>query len=127
MDRLQLLIVVIPRMVAEEAGTSSLRKAGTKIATNGSLNLTKKHSSPARQAQAQASQPQSWQEDAALAEEGVDEVDSEEGEQHYATVTSDQHTYTALRKGPQSGRYQRNPRANQLSHFSQFSRLPPGW
>ena len=114
-------------MVAEEAGTSSLRKAGTKIATNGSLNLTKKHSSPARQAQAQASQPQSWQEDAALAEEGVDEADSEEGEQHYATVTSDQHTYTALRKGPQSARYQRNPRANQLSHFSQFSRLPPGW
>ena len=66
------------RMAPEEAGTSSLRKAGTKIATNGSLNLNKKHSSPARQAQ--ASQPQSWQEDAALAEEGVDEVDSEEGE-----------------------------------------------
>ena len=83
--------------------------------------MNKKHLSPVRQ---QTTVTQSWQEDPTLNEEVVDDIDidSEENE-HYATL-GEQHHYSTLRKGSQSGsgpsRYQRN------SHFSQFSRLPPG-
>ena len=109
------------RTIADD-GNSTLRKAGSKIATNGSLNMNKKASSPVRQ----ASVLQSWQDDNTLNEEVVDDIDSEENE-HYATL-SEQHHYSTLRKSnnSSSSRHQRNPRTNQLSHFSQFSRLPPG-
>ena len=103
-------------------GNSTLRKTGSKIATNGSLNMNKKASGPVRQ----ASVLQSWQDDNTLNEEVVDEIDSEENE-HYATL-SEQNHYSTLRKAnnSSSSRHQRNTRNTQLSHFSQFSRLPPG-
>ena len=118
-------IIFVFRVSADDG---TLRKSGSKIATNGSLQIHKKHQnqSPVRQASV-VSPVQSWHEDIrdmGLNEEVVDDVDidSEENE-HYASV-SDQHHYSTLRKGSQSSsgpsRYQRN------SHFSQFSRLPPG-
>ena len=96
-----------------------------RIATNGSLNMTKKHLSPVRQAS--AVHHQSWQDDQDLNEEVVDDIidDVDEDGEHYATLT-DQNHYSTLRKMSGTNRYQRNPRTAQMSHFSQFSRLPPG-
>ena len=115
------------RNSTDDGNSNTLRKAGSKIATNGSLNMNKKHQSPVRQAS--VSQVQAWQEEPPLNEEVVDDIDSEENE-HYATLT-EQHHYSTLRKGNPassggSNRYQRNSRSAQMSHFSQFSRLPPG-
>ena len=88
--------------------------------------MSKKHQSPVRQAS--VLHAQSWQEEPALNEEVVDDIDSEDNE-HYATL-NEQHHYSTLRKGHPAGsgssRYQRNSRSAQMSHFSQFSRLPPG-
>ena len=85
--------------------------------------MNKKASGPVRQ----ASVIQSWQDDNTLNEEVVDEIDSEENE-HYATLSEHNH-YSTLRKAnnSSSSRHQRNTRNTQLSHFSQFSRLPPGF
>ena len=114
------------RNSADDGNSNTLRKAGSKIATNGSLNMSKKHQSPVRQAS--VLHAQSWQEEPALNEEVVDDIDSEDNE-HYATL-NEQHHYSTLRKGHPAGsgssRYQRNSRSAQMSHFSQFSRLPPG-
>ena len=89
-----------------------------RIATNGSLTMSKKQPSPVRQAVAHH---QDWQDDVNLNEEVVDDIDHDD--EHYEAL-SEQNHYSSLRKG--NSRYQRNPRAAQLSHFSQFSRLPPG-
>ena len=88
-----------------------------RIATNGSLTMSKKQPSPVRQAVAHH---QDWQDDVNLNEEVVDDIDHDE---HYEAL-SEQNHYSSLRKG--NSRYQRNPRVAQMSHFSQFSRLPPG-
>ena len=86
--------------------------------------MTKKHPSPVRQAS--MVHPQPWQDDHDLNEEIVDDIidDVDEDGEHYATLP-DQNHYSTLRKNSGTNRYQRNPRA-QMSHFSQFSRLPPG-
>ena len=59
------------RNSADDGNSSTLRKAGSKIATNGSLNMSKKHQSPVRQAS--VLHAQSWQEEPALNEEVVDD------------------------------------------------------
>ena len=90
--------------------------------------MTKKHPSPVRQAS--IVHHQSWQDDHDLNEEVVDDIidDVDEDGEHYTTLP-DQNHYSTLRKNsttPGTNRYQRNPRSAQMSHFSQFSRLPPG-
>ena len=90
--------------------------------------MTKKHPSPVRQASVLHHQP--WQDDHDLNEEVVDDIidDVDEDGEHYSTLP-DQNHYSTLRKNSGTSgtnRYQRNPRTAQMSHFSQFPRLPPG-
>jgi len=115
---------------------SQSRKSGSRIATNGSLTLSKKNV-PVRQSlpppppdprdsrEPKDSRDSRDNDDAKDVRDSRDLRDINEAQQDTEPdiLETDTEHYNTLRRG--QNRYQRIPRSNQLNQFSQFSRLPP--